>query len=195
MNLSFKQYKAIDLALLAVILAVFEAITALAASKWFPYQLYTFSPTIAVICIVMMRWGGWAAIHAAVGGFAFCIASGGNIQQFAVYCIGNCFALAALVFFKIKPIGKENVRGKFYYTVLYTVTAYCGAQIGRWMVGLFLGEPADSIITFFTTDIISLLFAVVVILLSRNIDGLFEDQKSYLIRTEEERKRHDTDYL
>ena len=67
-NLSLKQYKAIDLAMLAVILAVFETITSLAASKWFPLQLFSLSPTITVVCIVMMRWGGWAAIHAVVGG-------------------------------------------------------------------------------------------------------------------------------
>ena len=39
---------------LAVILAVFEAITSLAASKWFPLQLFSLSPTIMVVCIVMM---------------------------------------------------------------------------------------------------------------------------------------------
>ena len=91
-NLSLKQYKAIDLAMLAVILAVFEAITSLAASKWFPLQLFSLSPTIAVVCIVMMRWGGWAAIHAVVGGLSFCIATGASPEQYAVYCA--CQALS-----------------------------------------------------------------------------------------------------
>ena len=187
MNLSFKQYRAIDLAILAVILAVAETVTAFAAVKWFPMQLYTLSPTITVVCIVMMRWGGFAAIHAAVGGAAFCIASGATPAQFAVYCVGNCLMLAALVWFRV--FGKEKIREKYVLTILFTVTAYLLAQSGRWLVGLIFGAPADSIVGFLTTDSLSLLFAVVVVLISRKADGLFEDQKHYLIRTESERKK------
>lgn len=187
MNLSFKQYRAIDLGILAAILAVAEWMTASAATKWFPTELYTLSPTIAVVCIVMMRWGGYAAIHAAVGGAAFCIASGATFAQFAVYCVGNCFALLALIMFK--ALGKEKIREKYYFTILFAAAAFLAAQLGRWLVGLIFGAPADSIVGFFTTDLLSLLFAVVVVLISRRVDGLFEDQKSYLIRTEAERKR------
>lgn len=187
MNLSFKQYRAIDLAILAVILAAAEALTTYAAVKWFPTELYTLSPTIAVVCIVMMRWGAYAAIHAFVGGAAFCIASGATPTQFAVYCIGNCFMLLALVM--IKMFGKNKVKAKHYLTIVFVIAAYFGAQIGRWLVGLIFGAPIDSIVGFLTTDALSLLFAVVVVLISRRVDGLFEDQKSYLIRTESERKR------
>lgn len=186
-KISFNQYRAIDLGILAVILFVVETLTAKAANTWFPEQLYTLSPTIAVVCIVMMRWGGFAAIHAVAGGFAFCLASGATIEQFVVYCVGDCFALAALLL--IKVLGKQKVRDSVFFTILFTVIAFAGVQVGRGLAGLFFGEGIDSVIVFLATDSLSLVFSVIVVLISRRVDGLFEDQRSYLIRTESERRR------
>ncbi len=191
-NISFKQYRAIDLGMWTVILLVFESLTTLAAARWFPEELYTLSQTIAVLCIVMMRWGGFAVIHALAGGFVFCLISGGTAEQFAVYCVGNCFGLAALLLFK--AVGKEKVRSRVPYAVMFTAAAFCGAQLGRWLVSLVFGAQPGSIAAFFVTDSLSFLYAVVIVLISRRVDGLFEDQKSYLIRTESERRRGESDY-
>lgn len=191
-NISFKQYRAIDLCIWTVILLVFESVTAIAASRWFPGELYTLSQSIAVICIVMMRWGGYAAIHAVAGGIAFCLASSGTPEQFVMYCVGNCFALSALAFFK--AVGKEKVRGSVLFTILFTVAAFCGVQLGRWLVSLVFGGTPDSLVMFFATDSLTLLYSVVVVLISGRVDGLYEDQKSYLIRTESERKRRDEEF-
>lgn len=184
---TFGQYRAIDLGIMAVLLLFFEMITATAATKWFPLELYTLSPTITIVCIVMMRWSGYAVIHAVVGGAAFCFASGASPEQFAIYCIGNCAALVAMLFFK--AYGKEQVRSKTLLAVLFAAAAYFGAQLGRWLVALIFGASLDSLVMFLTTDSLSLLFAVVLVLIARRADGLFEDQKAYLIRTEEERRR------
>ncbi|MCM1193727.1 MAG: hypothetical protein NC123_15235 [Butyrivibrio sp.] len=185
-NISFKQYRGIDLTIWVFILSVFESLTVIAASRWFPGELYTLSQLVAVLCIVMMRWDGYAAIHAVAGGFVYCLVQGADIKQFAVYCVGNCFALLALFLFK--AVGKEKVREKVSFTILFTAAAFCGAQLGRWFVSLFFGGSFGSIATFFMADSLSLLYAVVVVLISRKADGLFEDQKSYLIRTEAERR-------
>lgn len=186
-NISFKQYRAIDLVIWLAILSVFEYLTVMAASKWFPGELYTVSQLTAVLCIVMMRWDGYAAVHALAGGIVFCLVQGGRPEQYAVYCIGNCFALLALILFRI--VGKEKVRTKFLYTVLFVAAAFGGVQLGRWLVSLFFGGNSGSIITFLMTDSLSLVYAVVAVLISRRADGLFEDQKSYLIRTEAERRK------
>lgn len=188
-NISFKQYRAIDLVMWLVILSVFESVTVMAASRWFPGELYTLSQVVAVLCIVMMRWGGYAAIHAVAGGLVFCLVQGANAEQYAVYCIGNCFALTALFLFK--AVGKEKVRTKIHFTVLFTAAAFCGAQLGRWLVSLFFGGSLGSVAAFFVADSLTLVYAVVVVLISRRVDGVFEDQKSYLIRTEDERRRQD----
>lgn len=198
MNLSFKQYRAIDLGIMLVLLMAAEALIAYAARVWFPDEAYVLSPTVAIVCIVMMRWGGFAVVHAVGGGLALCIASGANASQFAVYCIGNCFVLAALLLFKVW--GKEKIRSKPFLAVLFAIAAFCGAQAGRWLVGLLLGGSAGDIIILFATDSLSLLFAALIVLIARRIDGLFEDQRAYLIRTQAERNRQqmpdygDTEY-
>ncbi|MBD5128752.1 MAG: hypothetical protein HDT43_02330 [Ruminococcaceae bacterium] len=186
-NISFKQYRAIDLGILAVILVAAEMITAKAASSWFPAELYMLSPAIALICIVMMRWGGFAAIHAAAGGAAYCLALGASAEQFAIYCAGNCFALISLIL--IKALGKQKIRDSVVLTIVYTALTYIGTELGRGLVSLIFGMTIDSMLAFFVTDSLSLAFAVVVVLISRRVDGLFEDQKAYLIRTESERRR------
>lgn len=186
-NISFGQYRAIDLGILAIILVIAETLTAKAANVWFPGDLYALSPSIAIICIVMMRWSGYAVIHALAGGAAYCLALGASVKQFAVYCAGNCLALIALLMFK--ALGKAKVKASVLWSVVFTLAAFTGTQLGRYLVSLCFGEPASSLPRFFTTDCLSLLFAVVVVLISRRVDGLFEDQRTYLIRTEEERKR------
>lgn len=186
-NISFKQYRSIDLAILAVILFVTETLTAKASAVWFPFELYTVSPSIAVICIVMMRWGAYAAIHAAAGGAAFCLALGASAEQYAVYCIGNCLSLISLAL--IKTLGKQRIRESVPLTLVFTAVTFIGAELGRGLVGVILGLPFDSILAFFTTDSLSLVFSAVVVLISRRTDGLFEDQRAYLIRTEAERRR------
>lgn len=186
-NISFRQYRTVDLGIWTVILLIFETVTAMAAARWFPGELYTLSQTVAVLCIVMMRWGGYAVIHAAAGGAAYCLASGARPEQFAVYCVGNCFALAALLFFR--AMGKEKVRGSLCRTALFTTAAFVGALLGRWLVSLIFGGAFGSLGAFFWADSLSLPYSVIVVSIARRVDGLFEDQKSYLIRTESERKR------
>lgn len=190
-NLTFNQYRAIDLTIMSVITVVFEAITAFAANRWFPGELYAVSPTIAMICIVMMRWGGYAAITAVLSGFTFCLASGATEKQILIYCIGNCFSLLALFLFKF--MGKAKIKDKFYFTALFVLAAYVGAQLGRWLVGLFFGGQLDSVIMFLATDCLSLLFSEVIVLISRRADGLFEDQKSYIVRLDKARKKKEAE--
>lgn len=190
-NITFNQYRAIDLTIMSVITVVFEAITTFAANKWFPGELYAVSPTIALTCIVMMRWGGFGAINAVLGGVTFCLASGATEKQILIYCIGNCFSLLALFLFK--AMGKSEIKEKFYFTALFVLAAYVGAQIGRWLVGMIFGGQPDAIIMFLATDCLSLLFSEVIVLISRKADGLFEDQKSYLIRLDKARKKKEAE--
>lgn len=198
MELSFKQYRAIDLTILLIVLVAAEAVTAVAAKYWFTGEIYVLSPTVAVLCIVMMRWSAFAAVHAVAAGITLCIVTGAAPGQYAVYCVGNCFALLALLWFA--RIGKEGVRAKTLTSVLYTVTVFCAVQTGRWLVGLLFGGEIGAIGSFFASDSLSLIFAIVVVQLTRRLDGVFEDQKHYLLRTQSERSKEqlgdcgDTEY-
>jgi len=185
------EYRTIDLVLFALMAVVGETLVANAA-RWFPDQLYIFSIVPVVTAIVMMRWGPWAAIHAVLGGAAFCWASGAQAPQYAVYCAGNLLGLGALAMLRVQ--GKARVRSSAMASVLFGLLTALLMQLGRAIVSLAFGGTAGEMIVFFTTDVITLLFTAVVIWIARRLDGVFEDQINYLLRVskEEEEERENS---
>ena len=185
-NLTFKQYRNIDLTILSFFLIISEAITTVATNTWFAAQPIAISTTILFISIVMMRWGGFAAIPAVLGGLVFSIASGANIQQILIYSVGNLATLAALLWFKVWK--KEEIRLGAFKLFFFTTSVYLLAQVGRWIISLAFGGSLWNLVGYISSDIISLLFAVVLMLILKRVDGMIEDQKAYLLRLDRERK-------
>ena len=186
-QLTLAEYRSLDLTLFAVILAVCEYIITLAAIRWFPGQLYTVSLSAALCAIVLMRWGAWAGLHALLGGAAFCLASGGSPKQLAIYALGNLFCLLALPLLRGK--GKEKIRADKLFTIFFALAVVLAMQLGRAVVALVLGTPIETCVGFFTTDSLSDVFTMVVVSLARRLDGIFEDQKRYLRRLQEQQKK------
>ncbi len=187
-SFSFKQYRGIDLALFALILCVTEMLIVNAARFWFAEQLYTVSAVAAVTAIVLMRWGPWAAIHAVLGGLVFSLASRGSAQQALIYCIGNLLAMAALL--PLRLLGAERIRKDGFLSVCFGLLVLLLMQLGRAVMALMLGAGFSACLGFFTTDALSLLFTGVIIWIARRLDGIFENQRHYLLRihnTEEEK--------
>ena len=177
---SFQQYRAIDLAMFAALLCITESMIVKAATWWFPDQLYTVSVVGAVTAIVLMRWGPWAAIHAVLGGAVFCFASHGSAKQLLIYCAGNLFSLLMLL--PLKYLGGERIRLDGFLSVLFGICTLLLMQLGRALVAFVLGTEFQTCLGFFTTDALSLL--------ARRLDGIFENQRHYLLRihnTEEEK--------
>lgn len=186
-NITFKQYRNIDILIFAGILTVSETITTIATNKWFDQQPVAISTSLMFICIIMMRWNWLAIIPAALGGLVFCIASGArDLAPYATYIFGNCLSLLAMVWFKV--FKKDEVRKNPFKLVLFVATSYLAMQLGRWLVSLCFGGGIEDLIKFLTTDTISLLFAVVIMMLMRSMDGMIEDQKAYLFRLQRERE-------
>lgn len=183
-RISFRQYRAIDLSLFAAMMAGAEMLIVLAATRWFPGQPYTLSAVPAVTAIVMMRWGPFAALHAALGGAVFCLTSGGGWQQLLIYGVGNLLGLAGLGLFK--AWGKDGVRQDALRTMLFGLLVTLLMQLGRAAVSLLFGAKMADLLRFFTTDVITLLFSAVVVWIARRQDGVFEDQKNYLLRVSQE---------
>ena len=52
-----------------------------------------------------------------------------------------------------------------------------------------LGTPFASVLGFFTTDVVTLLFTLTVLWIVRRLDGIFEDQNHYLARVSAEQER------
>lgn len=182
-QISFQQYRSIDLTILAVLLVAAQALIRFATSYW-PEQMYVVSPVAALVAIVMMRWGGYAAIHAVLGGVAYAVLSGGNMQHILIYGAGNLVSLLALVMFKI--FGKERIRQDAFLSLVFAFCVQLLMQLGRAGIAVLMGNAAAACIGFITTDILSELFTLFVIWIVRRIEGLFEDQKNYLLRTQSE---------
>ena len=179
-HLSFRQYRNLDLFFFAVMLLISELLIVTAAGKWFPDQLYTVSVSAAITSIVLMRWGMWAFLHAFLGGFIFCFAAGGSPRQFIIYCIGNEAALLSLLL--LLRFGKDRIREDKLLTLLFALCTQLFMQLGRALVALVSGAHLSTCLNFFTTDALSDIFTMVIVWIASRLDGIFEDQKSYLLR-------------
>ena len=142
------------------------------------------SPAAAVTAIVMMRWGPFAAIHAALSGALYCWLSGGGVPQLLVYAIGNLAAMAALLFFR--RYKKEEIRLSTWLTLAYGGCIQLLMLAGRALVALLCGMGTEAALGLVTTDVLSLVFTLVILWIVRRVDGLFEDQKHYLFRVQRE---------
>lgn len=185
-QISFSQYRSIDLTILMVVLAICQTAIYMGCTYWFPNELYVVSPVAALVALVMMRWGCWAGIHAVLGGVIYTVLAGGTWQHCMIYGAGNLLSMLALVMFKV--FDKERIRQDAVLTAVFALCAQLLMLLGRAGVAALLGYSADACLGFITTDILSGLFTFVVIWIVRRIDGLFEDQKHYLLRIQSEQK-------
>lgn len=185
-EITLSQYRSIDLTILAVLMAVSQFVIHVASSFWYPEQLYVVSPVAAMVTLVMMRWGAWAGIHALLGGVLFTLLSGGSVQHFIIFGAGNLVSMLALIY--VRFFTKERIRKDAFLSVVFALLVQILMQLGRSGVAAILGFPADACLGFITTDVLSCLFTGVIIWVVRRIEGLFEDQKHYLLRIQSERK-------
>ena len=183
-HMTLKQYRNLDLFLFAVMLIISESLIVNAAIRWFPDQLYTVSVCAAIVSIVLMRWGPWAAIHAVVGGLVYCFWAGGSPKQYLIYGIGNLFSLISLLMFRL--FGKERIRENVLLTLLFAVCTQLFMQMGRACVSFVMGDSVSTGFSFITTDALSGLFTMVIVWIASRLDGVFEDQISYLLRVQKE---------
>lgn len=183
-NITFKQYQKIDICIFSALLVLSEAVTTLATVNWFDKQPVAISTTLLFISIVMMRWGAFAIIPAALGGAVYCFVSGASTEQYIIYVLGNCLVMLSLIWFRF--FKKEDVRRGGFKLFFFVLGNYVLMQLGRWLVSIPFGG-FKMILTFLTTDIISLLFAAVIMFILRGMDGMIEDQKAYLFRLQREK--------
>lgn len=182
---TFKEYRTIDLIIFAFILAVCEFLTVKAADSWFPGVPYTVSVAATVVSIVYMRWGWWGCFHAFFAGTVFCMSHGAQLFYYFIYCFGNL--LSALAVPVLLRYGKERTRTGMFgmiFPLLVLLLMQCGRAAAAKVLGFSWAEAAG----FFTTDGVSMLFTFVVIWVARRLDGIYEDQKHYLLRLSAQEK-------
>lgn len=183
-QISFAQYRTIDLTILSVVLVVSQVLIHFASSNWFSDQLYVVSPVAAVTALVMMRWSGWAGIQMALGGLVYTALAGGTVQHYLIYGAGNLLAMLALVMFRIWD--KERIRKDATLALFFAFCVQLLMQLGRAGVAALLGFEPAACLGFITTDFLSELFTLFIVWIVRRVEGLFEDQKHYLLRIQSE---------
>ncbi len=183
-RISIQEYRRIDLSLWAVMLVLFEMIIIKASNGWFFDQPFTVSLAAALTSIVYMRWGAWGGLHAVLSGFVFCFFSGGTVNQYLIYMLGNLFSLFSVLF--LKKLGFEKVRKGPYLSLIFPALVLLLMQAGRAAVALFLGAKPTGVVGFFTTDALSMLFTLLIIWIVRRLDGIYENQNHYLLRIRDE---------
>lgn len=166
---------------------MFEVIIVFASNKWFIERPFTISVVTVILALMLMRWGVWAVVQSIALALAYAITfslltkNGLMMQTLIIYGVGNCFCLLLLIPFKI--IGKQKIRDKTLLSALFVVLVYLTTHLGYSILSVCLFNAGFGVFyNFFVYDSISLLFGVVIILILRRLDGMFEDQKTYLLR-------------
>ena len=116
-----------------------------------------------------------------------CFASKAGAVQYAVYVLGNLFSVLSLLM--VKKMGKDKIRSGVFFSFLYATVVFLLMAFGRGVVSLILGKGAGALVDFLTTDVLSWVFALVIIWIVRRLDGVFEDQISYLVRLKSDEEK------
>ena len=186
--ISLRQYLLTDLFLFAVILAVFELVLHFAFKAY--RGPFVFSPMLSITLLVMMRWGWPSVFYAVLDGLLFCLlnfkSAGFANLNFAVYMIGNAAVMILLLMTKF--MGRKKIAGKWYFSLLFVVAGWLAVAVGRSLVSVCFGENLFATLLSQLSDLMTLAITVLIILVMRRLDGMFEYQKSYLKRLDDERK-------
>lgn len=185
--MSFRKYKVIDLLIFTGLYLLLEFLISLAATRWFPEQPYIVSLMLPFLLLVMMRWDKWAGILALLSAPFYVLIYGGEGTRYLVFLLGNVGFMALLAF--LLPIGKKKVRDSIFLTLCYVLIGFLSLELFRGLGAMIFEHAGVEIIwTFMWTDMLSLVFSLVVIFIARIIDGIFEDQKAYCFRKYRERQ-------
>ena len=193
---SLAAYRAIDLTIWGLILFALEFMIVTLGAGIFSGQYYIVSVTCGICCITYMRWGWWGALHAVIGGVSWCLAnsfSGGLVrmerafsllQFLLIYAGGNLLSLLTVPF--IKRFGTEKLRKSRFIPLLLAAVTLLLMHLGRMAFAMILGLSAGEALAYLTTDSLSYVFTVLIVLAARKADGLYEEQTHYLVRFQKE---------
>lgn len=190
--ISLQRYRATDLFLFAVILVIFDLLVHF-ATLWLAdaASVYMFALTVPIVLLVMIRWG-WQAIFFAVGDALLLTALNNPTvwQSYFAYSIGNAAILLLLI--PVHLIGKQKIAGTWYLTALFVVLGWIISNLVCSVVQCIFGVSFVAAllanISFGVNGLLALAIGMVLLLILRKLEGMFEDQIHYLKRLDEERK-------
>lgn len=194
--MSFKKYRFIDLLVFLLLFLLFEFLIGKASTKWFVGEPFVVSLTIPFLLLIGMRWDKFSLIHCVLFGLYYVViySSSYTLAQFLIYIIGNLGFVLAILFLKL--VGKEKVRTNIYLTIIYVVIGFLSIELFRGLSAIIFAKQSIAIIPqYLFTDLLNLVFALVIVLIARTRDGLFMDQKTYLFKLDKERKQAQNEFF
>ena len=192
---SYNQYKLVDILLFMVIMTALEAVNVFAIKRWFPGMLFAVSLMFTVSLMVLVRWNFLAAIFTVSHGVVYCaflsVFQTVGYEEYIIYAVGNSFLLFNWFIFKIIP--KEKLFSKWYLTLIYPLVAFVLVLLGRTLVATCFGVGfVEALGSYFFTESLNIVFAIIALLILRRFDGMLEDQKTYLKRVAREKEEAKT---
>lgn len=179
-GMSIKEYRALDLAIFTILMIVFE-IVAVKAIDWF--NLIYISLFITISLLSIMRWNIWGVVPIIAGSVTYSIMNGFDYKNYIISIIGSLFLLLLNLWFLI---GKKKFKEPI-YVILFVFSGFFILELGRTVVATILGYPfLSNLITLLLTDAINALMSLIIILITSKQNGLFEDQKEYILRIQKE---------
>ena len=189
--ISLRQYRITDLLIFAAILVVFDLLAHFAPMLFPAGAMFFLTLTVPITVLIMIRWGWYSAFFAVGDGLLLAVINNTKVwQSYVSFAIGNAAILLLLIL--IKFVGKKAITRKWYFSALFTVAAWVLMCTGQTLVQTILGYDFLAVAAgnfgVGITGLFSLVMAVVLVLVFRRFDGMFEDQVEYLKRTDKERK-------
>lgn len=189
--ISFQQYRLTDSVIFALILAAFDLIAYGALSLFDGNAYFTFSMTLPITLLVMMRWGWQSVFYAVADGLMLSLLYNRTVwQSYLSYAAGGAALMLILIPFKL--IGKQRIRDKWYLSAAAVIVGWLIMNFTITVVQALCGSSFAAVASYNfgvgLTGLMSLAAGLVVILVLRRLDGMFEDQKHYLLRLDKERK-------
>ena len=186
-----RQYRATDLFLFAAIFVVFDLLSHFAAVLLPEAAMYMFALTVPMVVLVMMRWGWWSVFFAVGDGLLLTVLNSPAVwQNYLIYGIGHAAILLLLI--PLHYIGKQKIAGKWYLSALLVILAWILMNLAITVLQtVFGGDFVQSFLAnigFGLNGLLALALGIVIILVLRRLDGMFEDQVHYLKRLDNERK-------
>ena len=88
----------------------------------------------------------------------------------------------------LRLLGGERIRQSQWLSLAFGLLTWLLMCLGRMAMALIFGAGFGDALAFLTTDSLSAVFTLVIVWIARRLDGIFENQKHYLLRLNKERE-------
>ena len=176
----------LDIILFTAIAILVEWVIYLAAQNFESATfVLNFYITLSLLVIYRWNWAGWlGSLLMTVG---FCLIHGAPWQSYVIY-LGGTIALSLFLLY-FKKTDKRLIVKTVWGTLMYGIAGFSIVVLTRSLLALlFNGFVWENLLTQAAMEALNLTIGLIILLICRKQNGLFEDMNDYLKRIAQERK-------